>query len=150
MTRAAMKSGQRSAPPVQRSKPQRSITALYTEFEAAHQKFRKAWATLQTVGDLNVDGPENKSFSRACTKSNKIANQLVRTPAASMGEIMLKLRVVAWQEADISLEDSRLCSTRPLEDFDQWLARGKPGPDRERAVHILAELQADLRRAAAH
>jgi hypothetical protein len=119
-----------------------SITTLYGEFETAHAVFFKYLGELDAADAGNLDGAWHNKFERATSVCNKIANRIARAPAATLPEIMLKLRMVAWMESDVKYET--------LEELDHWRAHGKPGPDAEEAVHILSEIQEDLRRVAAH
>jgi len=118
-----------------------TITALYSEFEAAHIAFFSYQQELDSAQpDCNFDSSWHRKFQRTVGVCNKIALRLSRTPATTLQEIMLKLRVVAWLESDIKYDT--------LEDLDRWRARWKPAPETEEALHILAELQEDLHRVA--
>ena len=134
----ALKSRPRSAPALLSAKTRRtrSITDLYAEFEKAHAIFSKLNQDCDTSGDAS-----HERLERAVSRCNRISNQLVRTSAMSIAEILLKLRIVGWQHqldrCDISLEQ-----------FDEW--KHTSAVEETEAARVLAGLHADLRRLAAH
>lgn len=156
----------RSAPAPKSSANHRSITDLYQKFEAAHAAFfemnQRYGALLEEAGlgreqldeldaleaapKLNaivaVLGPAwHKRFDRVTNKCNKIARQIVGTPAQSLAEIVLKLRIVAWEhrsgDHNVTLERS-----------DDWTYT--TAVEEIQAARILAGLHTDLRRLVAH
>ena len=98
-----------------------TITTLYTEFEKAHTAYRA------------IPDAEEKRWERALAKVCRLAAKIVRTPALDITEMLLKIRVAAWEIGDTRYEQ--------LEELDSW----KPTRySREGEYHALASLRDDL------
>jgi hypothetical protein len=87
----------------------RSITELYAMFVKVHDSCRVAEVELNAVGE---GGAAQKEFERLLEKCSRIARRLVRTPAADIDEILLRLRVTAWDIGHFRYAR--------LEDLDRW------------------------------
>jgi hypothetical protein len=106
---------------------QKSITALYRDFEAAHSAAQQAREAKQEV---------------AIGKCRKIAGELVKLPAESIDEMILKIRVALRCAGALRAGES-------LASIDGWKA-GKVGdhrPDYEpEEFDCLCSLRDDLLR----
>jgi hypothetical protein len=101
-----------------------SITDLYQEFEPAHAAYRAM-----------PDSAANKPFDRAVAKACRVADQIVKTPAKTVDEMILKLRIAVWDVGD--------CKYESLEELDRWT----PAPSTKGAEYkAIASLQWDLQR----
>jgi hypothetical protein len=116
------------------------IETLYGEFETAHAVYVRQSLELDAAGAGGLDSAWHKRFERSVKKCNKISGQLVRTPATSVAEIRLKLRIVAWRHADAP-------DCPSLEQFDEW--KHTSAVEESEATRVLAGLHADLNRLAA-
>ena len=100
-----------------------SIKSLYTQFEEAEAAYKA------------VPEAEEKRWQRALDKQIRLARQIVRAPAADVAEMLLKVRVAAWDIGDLKYER--------LEELDGWkptrLSRGAE-------YDALATLREDLKR----
>jgi hypothetical protein len=133
MQGAALRTSARSPSPA--SAP--SITELYRDFEKAHAAHRGAWAELGEA-DLNVPTPKLRKFERLASKSRKVADAIIATPASGLAEILLKLRVVAWAHTGTDEYST-------IEDFDHMMP---VAVEESEATRVLAGIQADLLRIA--
>ena len=107
-----------------------SITELYKSFEAAHADFSARDRQYKAAPEDNF-GPAWR-LERSITKCSRIGRQLIQTPAASIAEIQLKLRVVSWLHAEADYET--------LEELDHHM----PTVEETEASAVLAGVQADL------
>lgn len=99
-----------------------SITTLYQDFERA--------VAFYNAMPKDKDGPK---FDRAVDRAARIAEKIAVQPAASVAEMLLKIRVAAWDIGDMRYEH--------LEDLDGWKpTRFSPGLEHQ----VLASLRADL------
>jgi hypothetical protein len=101
-----------------------SITALYAEFERAD-------ATCKAI-----PSEKEKEWVRALEIACKLAEKIASLPAANLGEMLLKIRIAAW---DCGVPHAN------LEDLDLWQPSGdscRNGLEYE----VLASLRADLDR----
>lgn len=112
--------------------PARSVTALYRDFEAVHAQLKSAQKELEGT-DLNATTPENTRVERLIRKCHRAAAKVMEAPAASIPEILFKLRALAWGHLDAEHE---------LEDLDHHM----PIVEETQASHALASVQADLLR----
>lgn len=126
-----------------------SVTGRYFEFEAAHSVFfalHNRWHAAEQIEPVVADAAGNclrpgPQFSRAwlrrfeasAAKCRTICKELIATPAASLAEIQLKLRVVSWLNCDAGYET--------LEELDH---RMPAAIEETEAATVLANLQADL------
>jgi hypothetical protein len=103
-----------------------SVTDLYKLFEAAH-------AAYKAIPDSEEAG--KKGWERALNKADCLANLIAKAPAYNVTEMLLKIRVAAWNIGDTKY--------KRLEDLDRW----KPGLFSNGAEYeTLASLRGDLRR----
>jgi hypothetical protein len=153
--RAPVRSPGKARPKVQ------SITELYLEFEAAHAVFARMEKRLTqvlleaglgreqidaldpfeagpilTAATKKLEGAWERRFEAITKKCNRITRELVTTPATSLAEVKLKLRIVNWEHRDLSPYGT-------LEQFDKWTAKEV---EETHAAQILGSLQADLLR----
>jgi len=100
-----------------------SIRSLYAKFERAEAAYRA------------IPDTEEKRWERALDKAIRLARQIVRAPATNVAEMLLKIRIAAWDIGDTKYER--------LEELDRWkptrLSRGAQ-------YDALATLRDDLRR----
>jgi len=103
-----------------------TITELYARFE-------KAEAAYRAVPDTEGKGKE--PWERALDKAVGLADRIVRAPANSVAEILLKRRVAIWDIGEKKYER--------LEELDRWRpTRLSQGAE----YHALATLRDDLSR----
>lgn len=99
-----------------------SITSLYADFERAAAAY------------VSIPDAEQKRWERALAKADKIAKQIVKMPAATVDEMLLKIRVTGWSVG---------ARYKELEELDNWQ------PDRftkGEEFDALVSLRGDLRR----
>jgi hypothetical protein len=138
----ALKSGSRSAPARSpaKARTRQSVTTRYAEFETAHAIFYKLNQMVNSEAPGHFDTAWHEKFQGKITKCHKAATRVIKTPAASIAEILLKLRCVAWGHIDAEYET--------LDELDHMM----PSIEESEASFVLAGIQADLLRlsAAAH
>jgi hypothetical protein len=76
--------------------PKKSITALYAEFQKAHAAY---WACTYPRDDAR-----QKQCDAAIDKAAVIAQRIEKTPADSVDEMLIKVRLMIW---DMGLRDSK-------------------------------------------
>jgi hypothetical protein len=142
--RAPARSPSKALPKVQ------SITKLYAEFKKAHaiffrlnQQYKAAPEVRAIVAGTattdNFSKAWHKRFEAIVHNCNRIANELVQSPATSSDEVKLKFRIINWK-------NSRPRSYRNLEQFDKW---STDVVEETEAANVLASLQADFMRISA-
>jgi hypothetical protein len=129
MQAAALRATTRSP----RSAPARSVTELYNDFEAAHAVFFRLDREYDAAPADNFGPAWHKRFEAATHRCSRIGRQLLRTPATSLAEIILKLRTTAWMHCDADYDK--------LEDLDHRMPQEI---EETEAASVLASVQADL------
>ena len=123
-----------------------SIPELYSDFECA-------LAAARTIPDTTE--ANRKRWERAVAKSDRIAKQIVRAPAASVNEMILKIRVVGWSvgiackpmrdlfRKPVRADDENLRHVRrSLEALDGWKPHGfTKGEEFDALVSLRHDLQ---------
>jgi hypothetical protein len=104
-----------------------SITDLYAQFVRAHDAHRAVEACPE-------GGAEQKEFERLLKRCCGIAERLMKAPATSIDEMLLRLRVCAWDGAEMKY-------TR-LEELDRWRPTTSDGAE----YQVLFAIRCDLLR----
>jgi hypothetical protein len=108
-----------------------TVTQLYASFQRAHAAYRAV---------VDHEGAGQREYDVALNKAARLALKIAGTPANSIAEALLKIRVALW---DVG---SRY---QDLADLDTW----RPGTDvlssSECEHHALVSLRDDLARLAA-
>ena len=107
-----------------RARQARSISDLYKDLE------RAVTTTLAIPSDREYEPMNNRAVRKCCL----IAKKLARTRAASIDEMLLKIKVAGWSAG----------AKFNLEDCDRWTPReiGVEGDE----FDVLVSLREDLRR----
>src|ERR1700691_4717744 len=71
------------------TKPRRTITQLYADFE-------KAVAAMEATPSTSGNKLSNPAFDRATDKCANIGQTIMTTSANSIDEMLLRIRVVGW------------------------------------------------------
>jgi hypothetical protein len=109
------------------TKPRRTITQLYADFE-------KAVAAMEATPSTSGNKLSNPAFDRATDKCANIGQTIMTTPANSIDEMLLRIRVVGWSTG--------IPHNGSLANLDHWdpAARGN-----SEEFQALASLRAELR-----
>jgi hypothetical protein len=112
-----------------------SISGLYRDFE-------QLWAASQAIPDTT--DAERQRWECVMAKCSRIASQIVKASASNIDEMLIKIRVAAWDIGD-AWEKSDLShkSQKHLEELDRWT----PSQQLKGAeYHALVSLRGDLHR----
>ena len=98
-----------------------SITALYSRFE-------KAYTTMRAISE-----DDEKAFEPAVEQTCALGNRIAISRAASIEEMLLKIRVAIWASGFVKYGR--------LDELDHW----KPDEDCDDGYRVLVSLRQDLR-----
>ena len=120
----------RRARAVSAGRQSRSISKLYNDFEKAH-------AAMNAVPPVKA-GDDTKVFDRAASKCFRIARDIVKAPAQSLSDMLLKIHIAGFCTGTMRY--------KKLPDLDNWDAsfNGKELGGNEE-LHCLVSLRNDIR-----
>lgn len=111
-----------------RSRASKAITKLYAEFELAHRD-------MQAIPPVKSVKDDTKPFERAVDRCSRIAWKIVKAPARTLNEMLIKIRIAGWCAGAMK-------PNYQLADLDDW----QPTPlCNSEELHALVTLREDIR-----